>query len=872
MAMGGQPERGSVSAAAAGLRAVPRPPHVPFPETLPSRTPLVGRDADVERALAAIGDESSLITAVGPGGVGKTRLAIEVGHRVWAEAPGSVLFVPLTFVTEAGRVPDAVTAAAGWDLTDGASAIGQIADRLRGWATLLVLDNCEQIEAFDELAAELAAAWPTTTMLVTSRRPLNLTVERVVAVEPLALPRPDASWREIATSPAVVAIVNTVARRVPGYAVTRDNAHALGELCARLDGLPLALELAAARLHHITPAELLELLDQRFDVLHDGASDRTPHHRRLWAAIDWSYQLLPPDAQRQFRHLATFADGFTLDAASQVLAIDRVAALDGIGVLTGHHLVRPVGERAGASRFEMLESIREFARAELDTNGELDSVHAAHAAWATETAQQLHRRINTSDLDQVLAAFDAERENFRSALRWQLDHGDRGALRLAHGHWVYWHIRGAAREGLSWVHAALDAAEPATDQAAANALLAAGNLHDSLGEMRSARDLLERAAMAFERLGDHPRVAAAWHTLAAVARESGDLDRAAQLQRDALAIYLDTDAVRDQAIALNGLGVISYRRGDADESRAHFLRAAELFESCGDQIGLAHALDRVGLTHQRTDDPAAALNWHHRAQAIAERAGDAPTAANAMVNAGEALVAAGDVDAAAATLAQVAHLAAEIGDARIAAHVKQLAGGVADRRGEIGAAIGEHLAAFSGFARAGYTLEAVEAAERLALLVDELVGGELVTECLAVAATGRAATRTTWSGEVAALADSIDSAALRVPEPDFEQQLVRMTAAAPVLTSKLRAVALEHGAARRTSAPSADPLLALGLTRREAEVARLVTDRRTDQEIADELFVAARTASTHVSAVLRKLGVTSRRQVATRLAELGIQT
>ncbi|HWL43077.1 MAG TPA: tetratricopeptide repeat protein [Ilumatobacter sp.] len=801
--MGHESDRGGNGRAAPALRPVADRPPGPFPATLPDRIALAGRAGDVERVLAAVDAGRRLVTITGPGGVGKTRLATEVGHQLSAGAPGTVLFVPLTFVTEANGVADAIATAAGWELADQPSPVVQLADRLGEQPTVVVLDNCEQIDALGSIAAELLAAWPAATLLATSRRPLGLAIEQIIDVEPLPLPRPADPWREIAANPAVTALVTTVARRVPGYAVTRSNAGALAELCVRLDGLPLALELAATRLHLVSPAELLELLGRRFAVLHAGSASTTtdgnPHHRRLWATIDWSYQLLDPDVRRQFRHLATFADGFTLDAAAQVLAIDTITALDTITVLTDHHLVRPIGERAGTSRFDMLESIREFAQAELETLGELDRAHAAHAGWATETAQRLHAEINTAEQERVVATFDAERANLRAALRWQLDRGDREALRLAHGQWMYWLIRGAAREGLAWLHAALEMAGPDTDQAVATALMAAGNLHDSRGELRHAAELHERAVAAFAELGDRYRMAASWHTLAAIARELGDLDRAAELQHDALVVQHELGNQREQAVALNGLGVIAYRRGDPQHALAYFLRAVDLFESVGDQLGLAHALDRVGLAHYASGDAATAVTWHRRAQAIAQELDDVPNAANAMVNVGEALLAAGDVDAAADTHDEVARVTAQIGDTRLGIYAIRLGARIADHRGQIGVAVGEHVRTLKRFLEHGYALESTESIEQVAVLAHELGATDLAAACLTAAAIGRAATGTAAHENITSLADELGA----MPAPDGAErpEVSEFTTAAHALLGDLTACATEHAAVARGRPP-----------------------------------------------------------------------
>lgn len=867
--------------AAPVLRAVPATPPRRIPASIrPPAGPLVGRHAEVDLAVGLVSGEAlgRLVTVTGPGGVGKTRLATEVAVRTVDVFDGAVLYVPLGFVSQATAVPEAIAGAARWDVTGAGNALDAVAAELGDRPALLVLDNCEQVDGLTGVVTELLAACPELTILATSRRALDIAGEAIVTIEPLPVPAMDAPWRTVAANDAVTVLTSAARRRDPEFTVTRDNAATLAQLCARLDGLPLALELAAARLHLISPPELLELLDRRFEVLQVPGGDRIPHHRQLWTTIDWSYRLLEPDDQRRFRTLGVFADGFTLAHVAAVTGDDPVAVLDTLTVLVDHHLVRSLGEVADARRFDLLESIREFARAELAAHDELDAAATAHAAWATELAERSAKAlIDGSEQDRAMAVLDAERDNLRAALRWQLAAGRRdAALRLATGLWRYWWKRGATREGLDWFEAAFGdrtgeraAAEFGDRPHVADALTAFGDLSEAIGDLPAAAAVLANAAAMYERLADRVGLAGVWNSLAFVERELGNVGRARQLHIDALAVYRETGDRRAQAVTLSGLANVAFREGDNARSTEYSHEVLAILDELGDRHAAAIVLGNLGIAQTALGDFESAADTHRRTIALAEELGDEPTLTNAYLNLADALIGSDQLDAATEANDRAAQISAETGNHITAAVALFHRARIAAHRGRLGEALGLHVTGIAATAAHGHVIKVAEYAEQIALLVAELGDEQLARRCVEAATAARVATGTTTDPQTDALltARGLEPGG---SGPDEASPAELVSDLLDHLHPELVAFADEHAGARREPAPSRDPLRELGLTAREAEVARLVSARLTDREIAERLYIGGRTVGTHVSAVLRKLGLRSRRDVAARLAEFGI--
>jgi predicted ATPase/DNA-binding CsgD family transcriptional regulator len=857
----------SAGATAPVLRVVPE--LTPFPPTLPATpTPLVGRTHEITQIRDAIRDgPQRLVTIAGTGGVGKTRLAIEAGQRLRGEFAEAVLFVPLAFVAEPGAVAAQIAHRAGWD-TDAANATERARIELAAQPTLLILDNVEQIDGVEQVVADLLHHCAELVVVATSRRALRIAAERVITVEGLPTPDPHASTRELARNDAVALMVNAVRRSSPKFEVTAANAADLAELCVQLDGLPLALELAAARLHLVTPGEMIGLLTRRFDVLRSNARDVVPHHQRLWATIEWSYNMLSETDQRRFRLLGVFPESFGLDAAAKVGDTDPADMLDTVDTLVAHHLVR-AGDAIGTGRFALLVTIREFALAQLTANDELDAALLAHAKWCaalSEWAEPL--LVDPEQAEVTLARLEAERENLWAALEWATTAAPDLALAIGSYPWRFWSSTGYPSAVVGRLATILDG-DPPRSHLVAVAHNAAGALADEWGDLAKASGYLERAVDMFAEFGSPIELAGAQSNLAHALRERGDLGRADELYAAARLGFREGGGLRGrrgEAVVLNGLGALAYRRGDFIAASEQWETALAILEEIGDRHSQILLAGNAGIARFACGDLPGALRCYDRSIALCAELGNRAWAQSNLMNRAEALVELGDYEAALADLAYATEIAHETGNRYSLFIVDRQRGLLAERQGRIGEALDLFAKSMAGMVADSRTLEYVDLIEFSALIAGELGDADHALRWFAAAL----AIRTETGSSPTAPYDQ----ALR----EMATRLGGVPAPAPVdpasLADELRIFARAHPDAVRTTratAPPDDPLRALGLSAREAEVARLVVARLTDQEIADRLFIGVRTVATHVSAVLRKLDVSRRRGVGARLAELGVE-
>jgi len=592
--------RGWSAAAPGPVLVLPAPPPrggLPRPPN-----PLIGRQREVAEAAALlIQPEVPLLTLTGPGGVGKTRLALEVALATEAAFADGACFVDLAPVRDPALVPATIARALGVRATGEDSLQETLVAALRERRLLLLLDNCEHLLAAAPAVADLLAACPALTVLATSRRALRLRAEHDLPVPPLTLPDLTRvpAVAELAAVPAVALFVQRAAAVAGSFALTDGNAEAVAGIAVRLDGLPLALELAAARVRVLPPTALLDRLEPRLPVLTGGPRDLPERQQALRATIGWSHGLLAPEHRRLFRRLAVFAGGFGLGAAEAVAggeAAGSLGLLEGLAALVEANLLRSLAGVGGEPRFSWLETIREYGLGELASAGEADGTRRRHLAYFLALAEQAEPELMGTQQARWFARLESEHDNLRAALGWALEWGEAAsALRLAAAIQRYWMTRAELGEGRRWLERGLVAAADVPAAVRAKALAVVARIAYFQGDYGPAAAHGEAALAAQRALGDEQGTAVALRALALVAEARGDDDRARALYEEALARF---QTVGDRTLAcavVNDLGMLAWRGGDVARAELLQSQALALAREIGDRVGSAAALCALAL-------------------------------------------------------------------------------------------------------------------------------------------------------------------------------------------------------------------------------------------------------------------------------------
>ncbi len=815
------------------------------------RSPLLGREREAEALhLLLQRPDVSLVTLSGPGGTGKTLLALHVAATLRDAFADGVWFVDLAPLRDPALVISTIARTLAVQVDPIGTPLQALQDELGSRQILLVLDNVEQVIEASPAVAALLGACPGLKILATSRAPLHISPEHHVPLGPLAVPAPHPmlSVEELDRYGAIQLFAMRAQAVDPAFVLDAATAPLLVEICRKLDGLPLAIELAAARTRHLPPRAMLPKLERRLALLTGGSRDLPDRQRTMRGAIAWSYELLAPSEQTLFRRLAVFSGGFTLEAAEVVsreveasrsgadsepdlvstprLLDASTAILDSITALVDESLVRPAETQDGVPRFDMLETIREFAQEQLDAAGETDASRCAHAGYFLALTEQAEAELAGRDQAEWLDLLETDRDNLRAALRWALDHGETEiALRMGAALWPFWFRRGYVVEGRTWLERALEADPAATPDIRAKALHRLGNLALDLADYGRADAFYAAGLALWREIGNQHRVADALNGLGLVAAHRGDYDRARELHEEALAIRRELGDDYGIGLSLNNLGLVASAVGDVAAARHLFERTLATWQHLGNAHGVAYVHLHLSRVARYQGDPVGAR--HHGEEALTrfQRLGDRPGVAAACHCLGDVEQDEGDNAAAVIRYQEALDLWQELGDKRgIIECLEGLAGVATDRR-----AAARLIAAASAWRAA---LEAPLApADRAAHERD-------------VEAIRRALGTTVFASEM---------------ELGRAQDLTEASTLALGITARSRST-------RGSSMPGND----LGLTPREIEVLRLLTKGDTDQNIADALFISKRTASTHVGNILAKLGVESRAAAAVHALRLGI--
>jgi non-specific serine/threonine protein kinase len=801
--------------------------------TIPSElTSFVGRIRELDDIRQLL-DASRLVTLTGVAGCGKTRLALRVASDVSVQYRGGVFWVDLARLSDPALVLPTVAKVFRVTEHPGQPVLDALLNALQHQRALLALDNCEHVlSACAPLAARLLEETDIR-ILATSREPLGVAGETRYPVPPMALPAGALPPADLDQFDAIQLFVARARGLVPDFALTPENAAAVASICRQLDGLPLALELASARVNVLSVEQIAARLDDRFALLPAASRVTQSHHHTLRAAVDWSYDLLSSAEQGMLRRLAVFAGGWSLSAAETLCAggeIERAHVLDLLSSLVDRSLIMADTLRQGEARYTLLGTIRQYAQEKLLASDEWTLVHDRHLDCFLQAAEEAVPKLRGPYQEQWLNRLEDDYDNIRAALTWSLER-DRieAGLRIAIAIYQFWTVRDYVQEGLEWVGRLLDRADERVPAAIrANALAYASFLAGFRGNTPAQIRYGHEAESFATAAGDAGRPALAWSLAAQSygARGAGDYSTALDLGQRGAQLYRELGDSYLLAVTLSTNAFTAMSLGDYGMARALLDEGLSLLRALGDTYRVAMALNFSGDLARCERQYARALSAYEESIRLLRGLGAQRDLASVLQNLGHACLHRGDIPRALTSF-----------NASLETHLAQ--------RNTPGVA--ECLIGFAALA----TICDLHAIGARLLAAVPAIGGERVT-------TAWAATRLEYEHYLALVRSALTEAELQT------EQTTGRALSLEEAVSLARGLPLTTALARRGRRPPD------GLTVREREVATLIGQGKSNGEIADELAVSKRTVEKHVANILSKLDVANRSRLVRWSVETGL--
>ncbi len=851
-----------------------RPNNLPF-----QPTPFIGR----EKEVAALGqllcrEDVHLVTLTGPGGIGKTRLALQVAAELSDLFADGISFVDLAPLNDPALVIAAIAQSLGIREVSGQPLLERLKDELQRKQMLLLLDNFEQVVSAAVQVADLLATYPLLKVLVTSRVVLHVQAEHEFFVPSLSLPDPNhvPDLAALSQYEAVALFLRRAQSARSDFHVTNANAPAVAEICVRLDGLPLAIELAAARMKLLSPEALLVRLHQPLHVLTSGPRDVVARQQTLRNTIEWSYQLLNAQEQQLFRRLSVFVCGGPLSAIEATsLGSEAESVLDTVASLADNSLLQRVEQQAGEEpRFAMLETIREYALESLEALGETEAARGAHAAYFLRLAEEAEQGMAGPQQAVLLERLEQEHDNLRAAMQWSLEQAEEGkamALRLGGALYSFWFVRAYFSEGRDFLERALSRGDEVAAPVRAKALYAASQLHDALGSLDQAEEFYEQSLALYRELGDTRGIASCLHLLADIAWGRANLALARSQGEESLMLFRELDDKRSVAYLLYHLGSLAVEQGEYARGRDLLTESLTINRELGDTRIIALSLFNLVLLYWLSGgDLAQAHTWLDESFALFREVGDKESIANCLYLSGMLAHSEGDAASArslteqalaifkemkqqhgtALSLYALAEVAAAGGDSARSQALYEQGVGVARESGDKRAipsgleGLAAAVAAQGNYIWAAHLWGAAE-------VLREAIGTPLPP-----------VERVPYHRAVAAARTQLGEQAFATAWAEGRTLSPEQALATPGQVALPAPTQGERSSSPTTASPPPYPD---GLTAREVEVLRVVAQGLTNEQVAERLVISSRTVDTHLTSIYGKIGVSSR-VAATRYA------